>query len=80
MQPDGSLAILEGQGYKENPAGPAIYVYELPPHVSTWWVVGTVLRGAPTPAWFCSPWPLFAELGLQAGPCCITHVPSRRCC
>ncbi|KAL4427669.1 hypothetical protein ABPG75_001758 [Micractinium tetrahymenae] len=36
VRPDGAAAILDGQGYKENPAGPAIYVYDLPPHVSTW--------------------------------------------
>lgn len=36
MRPGGAVAVLEAQGYEENPAGPAIYVYELPPQVSTW--------------------------------------------
>ena len=36
LDANGQTVILDGQGYEQSRLGPAIYVYELPPHVSTW--------------------------------------------
>jgi hypothetical protein len=32
----GQVQLLEGQGYKELPGKPLIYVYELPPRFNVW--------------------------------------------
>lgn len=38
LGPDGRPALLRGQGYVPRAKGPRVYVYELPPSMTQWWV------------------------------------------
>lgn len=41
---DGRVEVLAGQGYVPRSGAPKVYVYELPPNMTSWWGCGSGTR------------------------------------